>query len=194
MYAIRSYYDPVILPSYAVITLSYVLAMLFFDLALRGGSDHPWFAGTYYGCVAAQAALSVLSVAVGQAWISGFIAFLRCYLIVVLGYGVAAYVITSYSIHYTKLYDIAVDIDGRKRAEDERRRLEEESVARERRAREQNEAILEYIIHGPLTSGDLDASLRGLTELAARSFGVGRSSVWLYSDDDSEIACRNNFV
>ncbi len=86
-------------------------------------------------------------------------------------------------------YGIAVDIDGRKRAEDERRRLEEESVARERRAREQNEAILEYIIHGPLTSGDLDASLRGLTELAARSFGVGRSSVWLYSDDDSEIAC-----
>ncbi len=83
--------DPVILPSYAVITLSYLLAMLFFDLALRGGSDHPWFAGTYYGCVAAQAALSVLSVAVGQAWISGFIAFLRCYLIVVLGYGVAAY-------------------------------------------------------------------------------------------------------
>lgn len=82
---------PLIVPTSAVIAGSYVLALLFFSLAVGASSNHPWFAGTYYGCVAASAALSVLSVALGQAWVSGFIACLRCYLIIVLGYGVSAY-------------------------------------------------------------------------------------------------------
>ena len=71
---------------------SYILALVFFETSVRSASPHPWFAGTYLGSIAGSAALSLLSFLLGQAWIAVFIAGLRCYLILVLGYGIGAYI------------------------------------------------------------------------------------------------------
>lgn len=42
--------------------------------------------------------------------------------------------------------------------------------------------------------GDLQANLRRITEMDSLTLGVSRVSIWLYSDDRSEIVCQDLFL
>jgi len=74
-----------------------------------------------------------------------------------------------------------------------RREAEEKLRTHERRLRGYNEGVLELVVRDLLTSGDLAAALRGITELACGLAGVGRASVWTYSADSSRITCLDAF-
>jgi len=62
----------------------------------------------------------------------------------------------------------------------ERIRAEESGHATMRRLGRQNRALTEYARSAPLLEMDLETAFRGITEVAAKTLEVNRSSIWLY--------------
>jgi rsbT co-antagonist protein RsbR len=69
-----------------------------------------------------------------------------------------------------------------------RERRAESSLEVELRARQA--ALMRLTRSDALGSGDIQVALREITEVAAETFGVARSSVWRYNDDHSAIVCH----
>ena len=74
------------------------------------------------------------------------------------------------------------DIDERKRAEAERRE-------RDQRYLLQRNALIDLIKSEALNSDDLPNAFRQITEVAARTLGVARVSIWRYTGDRTGIRC-----
>jgi len=58
---------------------------------------------------------------------------------------------------------------------------------------EQNDAIHDFVIRGPISLGDFDASVRGITELSCHLGGVQRTSVWSISEGEDISRCLDIF-
>jgi len=59
----------------------------------------------------------------------------------------------------------------------------------EERYHKQNNVLAELAKHKTLDRGNLNASLREITEAAAHTLEVERTSVWLYNDEHSKLHC-----
>jgi len=96
--------------AFLVTTLAttYAMALAFFRLSIREASDHPWFAGTYLGCVYVSMALSLIALAVKPGLAVALIALVRCYAIVILGYGIPAYLSTKLALGIGLMTEICV--------------------------------------------------------------------------------------
>jgi serine phosphatase RsbU (regulator of sigma subunit) len=73
------------------------------------------------------------------------------------------------------------------------RRDEHDPAERERRLRRHNELLLGLTESDALGRGELDRSLREITEAAAAGLGVSRVSVWFYDEGRTSIVCRDLF-
>src|SRR5437867_2711197 len=69
-------------------------------------------------------------------------------------------------------------------------KVSEEALRRkEERLRSQQAALMDFANDEVFNPRELAAVLRQITESAARTLEVERSSVWLYSEDRSRIVC-----
>ena len=59
------------------------------------------------------------------------------------------------------------------------------------RMRDQHRAISALTRSNVLKSGELNLSLMEITEVAAKTLNVGRSSIWLYNKEKSKIVCQD---
>jgi class 3 adenylate cyclase len=59
------------------------------------------------------------------------------------------------------------------------------------RMRDQHRAISALARSDVLKSGELNLSLMEITEVAAKTLNVGRSSIWLYNKEKSKIVCQD---
>ncbi len=71
----------------------------------------------------------------------------------------------------------------------ERKRLEEAIQERERRSCAQRIIISKLAVCDAITSGDIPAAMRRLTEEASAAIQVERASVWLLSEDSEILRC-----
>jgi signal transduction histidine kinase len=75
----------------SVLGVTYAMAAAFYGAASTGASTHAFFAETYFGCIAASAAVSVLALFLRPGlWLYALL-FLRTYLLVVFGYSIGAF-------------------------------------------------------------------------------------------------------
>jgi PAS domain S-box-containing protein len=81
---------------------------------------------------------------------------------------------------------IGIDISDRERAE-------AALHATMRRLERQNAVLAEYGRNAALLEADLDAALRQITEMAARTLDTGRASVWFYDEARSMLRCADLF-
>jgi len=73
----------------------------------------------------------------------------------------------------------------------ERNRVEKTLRTSEQRLRRQSNALLELTKHRTRTGGDLHLAIREISEVAARTLEVERSSVWFYNEARTAIFCFN---
>ena len=71
--------------------------------------------------------------------------------------------------------------------------VEEALLDRERRLRRQNEVLVALGRSPALADGDLDRSLKEITEAAAAHLSVARASVWRYRRDKASLVCDDLF-
>jgi PAS domain S-box-containing protein len=81
---------------------------------------------------------------------------------------------------------VAIDIIERKRAENAKRRRDEE-------LRRQIEALAQLASQKSVHTGDLREAARQITETAAMTLAVPRASFWLYSKDRSTMDCVDSY-
>ena len=74
--------------------------------------------------------------------------------------------------------------------EDSNRRLRES----DRRSAAQRSAIAKLVVDRDVVVGDLARAAERLTEAAAATLGVARASVWLFSEDGTELRCLTLFA
>ncbi len=74
-----------------VLVATYSLALVFFPDISRGQDTRAYFAETYFGSIAASAALSVLALVFRRGMRLSVVLVLRVYLLVVLGYSIGAF-------------------------------------------------------------------------------------------------------
>ena len=65
--------------------------------------------------------------------------------------------------------------------------------ARDMRLRVQNEALARLVVEAALHAGDFAAAARLISEVAARTLGVERVGIWLFSADRAFIECADLF-
>jgi signal transduction histidine kinase len=82
---------PVTLFRLTVLALSYGLALACYGPVSRATEIGPYFAETYLGCLGASAALSAIALGLRPGMRLGALFFLRCYLIIVLGYSIEGF-------------------------------------------------------------------------------------------------------
>ncbi len=75
----------------AVLGLTYGLAAVFFWPASVGLSTHAFFPETYFGCIAASAAMSILALFLRPGMWLSIVLLLRTYLLIVFGYSIGAF-------------------------------------------------------------------------------------------------------
>jgi PAS domain S-box-containing protein len=75
----------------------------------------------------------------------------------------------------------------------ERKSMEAALRASEERARRQRAAIDGLVLDEAIAAGELPAALRRVTEVLSASAGVERASVWLLSENGSELRCLSLF-
>jgi len=73
----------------------------------------------------------------------------------------------------------------------ERLLAEEAARAREIRLQRQNQVWMDLSRSKTIAQGDLRAALRRITEAAARTLGVERVGVWLFSEDGRRLRCHD---
>lgn len=82
---------------------------------------------------------------------------------------------------------LAARIDALAEAHETSRRIEE-------RLRRNHAAMMRLARSPSLGTGELDASLREITECASQVLGVARSSVWTYNADHTSILCLELYL
>jgi len=75
----------------------------------------------------------------------------------------------------------------------ERKRHEEQLRKSEARLREHNRVFLELVAHKSTFLGNVDATIRRVTESAARTLDVARASVWFYDEARTKIVSQDLF-
>jgi signal transduction histidine kinase len=75
----------------AILGVTYGMAAAFYGAASSGVSTHAFFPETYFGCIAASAAVSVLALFLRPGLWLYAVLFLRTYLIIVFGYSIGAF-------------------------------------------------------------------------------------------------------
>ncbi len=75
----------------AILAVTYGLAAAFFQAASAGLSTHAFFLETYFGCIAASAAMSVLALFLRPGMWLYLVLLLRTYLLIVFGYSIGAF-------------------------------------------------------------------------------------------------------
>ncbi|MBF0370014.1 MAG: PAS domain S-box protein [Magnetococcales bacterium] len=75
----------------------------------------------------------------------------------------------------------------------ERKKLDQERDDTQKRLKHQRETLLHLAKNREIMAGDLSQSIRLITEAAARGLGVGRASVWLYSENRTAIRALDLF-
>ncbi len=75
----------------------------------------------------------------------------------------------------------------------EHREHEMQTKRREVRLREHNRVFLSLLMQKQSFLGDIEATLRCVTEAAARTLNVARASVWFYEANRTEIVCLDLF-
>lgn len=76
---------------YSVLALTYGLALAFYPAVSRGLETASYFASTYFGCIGASMALSVLGLFFRPSMRLYVVLFLRSYLLVILGYSIGGF-------------------------------------------------------------------------------------------------------
>jgi PAS domain S-box-containing protein len=79
---------------------------------------------------------------------------------------------------------IGIDISARKAAE-------EALIATSQRLERQNAALTDHARNSALRGDDPALSFRTITEVASRTLGVSRSSIWFYQRDEAAIRCED---
>jgi PAS domain S-box-containing protein len=74
-----------------------------------------------------------------------------------------------------------------------RRQAEESLLARDQVLQKNSLVIGELSRSSNITSGDLEAALREITEAASQALGVPRASVWFFNDERDQIVCADLF-
>jgi PAS domain S-box-containing protein len=74
-----------------------------------------------------------------------------------------------------------------------RRQAEESLLARDQMLQKNSLVIGDLSRSSNITSGDLEAALREITEAASQALGVSRTSVWFYTDERDQILCADLF-
>ncbi|GAX40526.1 multi-sensor hybrid histidine kinase [Tolypothrix sp. NIES-4075] len=69
------------------------------------------------------------------------------------------------------------------------KQMEEDLLIRENYLRSQSQTLMQLAKSNTFEQGNLNATLKEITEAAARSLLVQRVGVWLYSSDESKIEC-----
>jgi signal transduction histidine kinase len=82
---------PVALFRLSVLALTYGLALAFFEPIRRASEPGAYFGETYLGCIGASAALSAIALALRPGMRLLALFFLRCYLILILGYSIEGF-------------------------------------------------------------------------------------------------------
>jgi len=75
----------------------------------------------------------------------------------------------------------------------ERKRVEEALRAHDEFSQKQSSVFAELTRSEKLYSGDLQAAFAEVTEAAAQTLNIQRSSIWYYNEDRSEIRCMDLF-
>jgi signal transduction histidine kinase len=75
----------------AILGVTYGMAAAFYGAASAGVSTHAFFPETYFGCIAASAAVSVLALFLRPGLWLYAVLFLRTYLLIVFGYSISAF-------------------------------------------------------------------------------------------------------
>jgi PAS domain S-box-containing protein len=86
--------------------------------------------------------------------------------------------------HQPAMLCIGIDVSGRKAAE-------EALLTTSRRLERQNQTLAEQARNPALRGEDLGLAFRAITEVASRTLGVARSSIWFYQRDDAAIHCED---
>jgi PAS domain S-box-containing protein len=81
---------------------------------------------------------------------------------------------------------VGIDISGRKAAE-------EALLATSQRLDRQNHALGEQARNPALRGDNLSIAFHTITEVASRTLGVARTSIWFYQRDDAAIHCEDLF-
>ncbi|HEY9848282.1 MAG TPA: PAS domain S-box protein [Leptolyngbyaceae cyanobacterium] len=71
----------------------------------------------------------------------------------------------------------------------EQKRVEIALRESEKRLRKQNNVLMELAKRKTINSGDFNAAIQEITEAAARTLEIERTSVWFYNQDRSKIFC-----
>jgi signal transduction histidine kinase len=82
---------PVKLFLLSVLALTYGLAVAFFPSVSRGLATYAYFNETYFGCIGASAALSLIALGFKPSMRLYTVLCLRCYLLIVLGYSIGGF-------------------------------------------------------------------------------------------------------
>jgi len=101
----------------------------------------------------------------------------------------AAYYVTGLRIAFSggqAMFGIGIDIGARKAAE-------ESLLAMSHRLERQNSALAEQARNPVLRGDDLTQAYHAITEVAAKTLGVSRASVWFYDEDRSILRCADLF-
>lgn len=101
----------------------------------------------------------------------------------------AAYYVTGLRIAFSggqAMFGIGIDIGARKAAE-------ESLLAMSHRLERQNSALAEQARNPVLRGDDLTQAYHAITEVAAKTLGVSRASVWFYDEDRSNLRCSDLF-
>jgi len=75
----------------AILGVTYGMAAAFYGAASTGANTSPYFLPTYFGCIAASAAVSVLALFLRPGLWLYAVLFLRTYLLIVFGYSIGAF-------------------------------------------------------------------------------------------------------
>jgi PAS domain S-box-containing protein len=86
--------------------------------------------------------------------------------------------------HRPAVLCVGIDVSARKAAE-------EALVTTSQRLERQNLALAEQARNPALRGDDLGVAFRTITEVASRTLGVSRTSIWFYQRDDATIHCED---
>ncbi len=95
----------------SILALTYVLALAFYPEISRGTSTYPYFSETYFGCIGASAVLSVVAQFFRPSMRLYVVLFLRCYILIVLGYSIGGFLSTKLALGVGLMAEICFLVD-----------------------------------------------------------------------------------
>jgi signal transduction histidine kinase len=96
---------------FSALVVTYMLALAFYPAISLGVSAYPYFSETYFGCIGASIALSVLAQFFRPSMRLYVVLFLRCYLLVVLGYSIGGFLSSKLALGIGLMTDFCFLVD-----------------------------------------------------------------------------------